>query len=118
VLPEGVDLVLGDFTRGLPPWLADWFFRSQDPLAKAQRERIQKLAAQHIEAANKRQEKRFEVMKHEASFIDPKADVRPIASIDPVIAQDMRNRYGSACWNDKKFLEDCRKKAPQLFYPK
>jgi hypothetical protein len=111
-------MIPGDFTKGLPRWLADWFLHSQHPLAKAQREAVQTLNAARQDAAIKRQAKRFEAMKHEASFIDPKADIRPIASIDPVIAQDMRNRYGSGCLNDRKFLEDCRKNAPELFFPK
>ena len=111
-------MIPGDFTNGLPRWLADWFLHSQHPLAKAQREEVQTLNAARQDAAIKRQAKRFEAMKVEASFIDPKADIRPIASIDPVIADRYRKEYGSACLNDREFLEDCRKTAPELFFPK
>jgi len=118
VLPEGFQLMLADFTRGLPPAVIEWFLHSQDPKAQEHRERIRMLAAQHIEDANRRQALRHEAMKEEAKYFDEKAELRPIASIDPVIAQDMRNRYGSGCLNDREFLDDCRRKAPQLFFPK
>jgi hypothetical protein len=111
-------LTLGNFTAGLPAWLVDWFLHSNDPKAIENRRSVREHAVLVIDEANKRQAKRFEAMKEEAKHLDPKADIRPIASIDPVIAQDLRNRYGSECLNDRKFLEDCRKKAPQLFFPK
>ena len=118
MLPDGVDLVLADFTIGLPPVVREWFLYSQDPKAVEQRHKVRMLAANHIDQANKRQAKRFEGMKREKELLDPKSPIRPIASIDPVIAQDFRNRFGSACLNDREFLEDCRKTAPELFFPK
>lgn len=118
MLPEGVQLRLADFTRGLPPWLVDWFLHSNDPRAVENRERVKAIYANEMHQASLRQAKLHEAMKEEAAQIDPKSKIRPIASIDPVIAQDYRNRYGSACLNDRAFLEHCRKTAPELFYPK
>ena len=117
MLPKGFQLFLRDFTRGLPPDVVQWFRHSNDPLAVENRRTVRLQWVAEIDAANKRQALRYEAMKREAAFIDPKAPVRPIGSVDPVIAQDMRNRYGSGCWHDQSFIEDCRKKAPQLFYP-
>jgi len=118
VLPEGFQLMLADFTRGLPPAVIEWFLHSQDPKAQEHRERIRMLAAQHIEDANRRQALRHEAMKEEAKYFDEKSPIQPIASIDPVIFQDFVNRYSPGCWHDRKFLEDTKKKSPQLFYPR
>jgi hypothetical protein len=111
-------LTLANFTEGMPAFLVDWFLHSNHPKAIENRRLIRQRTISMIDQANKRQAKRFEEMKRETELLDPKSPIRPIASIDPVIAQDFRNRYGKECLNDRKFLEDCRKKAPQLFYPK
>lgn len=37
-----------------------------------------------------------------------------IATIDPVIYEDMERRYGRGCWRDKEFLRDTLKRNPAL----
>ena|SRR5215472_15370851 len=108
--------MLADFTRGLPPAVVEWFLHSNDPKAVENRRIVRARYAAEIDAANRRQAVITQNMKDHAP--DQKSDMRFVACIDPVIAQDFRNRYGSECLNDRKFLEDCKKKAPQLFYPK
>ena len=114
---KGFALCLADFTRGLPPFIVDWFLHSKDPLAVENRERIRARYAQEMYNAIKRQEHHYQRMKAEAPFIDKKSGIRPIGRIDPVIAQDYRNRYGSECLNNQDFLSHCRRTAPELFYP-
>jgi hypothetical protein len=117
-VPKGFQLMLADFTRGLPPWVIDWFLHSKMPLAQENRDRIKAQYAQMAYNAAIEQRALTEHMKNTAHLIDPKAPIRPMGIFHPFYAQDYRNRFGSPCLNNKEFLEDCRKTAPQLFYPK
>jgi hypothetical protein len=116
MLPDGFQLMLADFTRGLPAPVVDWFLHSNDPRAVENRRIVKARYAAEMYMAGKRQRKIHQNMK--AMCPDQRSDVRFVACIDPVIAQDFRNRYGSACLNDRQFLEHCRRTAPELFYYK
>ena len=44
--------------------------------------------------------------------------MRPLASIDEDIVTEYYIKYGSGCFHNEEFIDDCRKTAPELFYPK
>ena len=68
--------------------------------------------------ARLRQIERQKMMQEEAKLIDPQAPMRPLASIDEDIATEYYVKYWSDCFHDEEFINDCRKTAPELFYPK
>ena len=110
-------VVLGSYVKDLPAWIVDWLFHSNHPLAINHRKTIKARSIAEAKAAGERQKKLNQHMKDTAHLIDPKSPIRSLGIIDPWIAQDFRNRYGSECLNDREFLDHCRKHAPELFYP-
>jgi hypothetical protein len=105
--------VMLDFATGLPVLVKDWILNSKSPAAEEWRRRIRERAAWETDQAIKRQRIIYEQAKD-----SPPAktkQLRVIATIDPVIADNYRRNYGSACLNDPEFIADCRKTAPELF---
>ena len=116
-MPQQLESELEAFAR-MPPEVIDWFYNSQSTLAKEWRERIKLLRGWRAHLAQLRQIERQKMMQEHAKLIDPKAPMRPLASIDEDIATEYYIKYGSGCFHNEEFIDDCRKTAPELFYPK
>lgn len=104
---------IADALKDAPAIVQDWFFHGKDDRAVAARNQVKQLVLDEMNAARARQARIHEELRNE-----PEVKVRHIKRIgviDPVIAQDMRNRYGSNCWNDRSFIEHTKKEAPELF---
>jgi hypothetical protein len=111
MIPENFNLA--EFAVDLPPLVKDWLFNSKDRLAEKWRQRLKSMELNKMQAARRRQEQ----IKKELQAAPPVKvrHIKRIGVIDPVIAADMRARYGSNCWNDRSFIEDTKKKSPELF---
>jgi hypothetical protein len=109
--------LLASYAKGLPNWAVDWLFHDNHPKAVENRRFIRASYAAQAYWAAERQKQYFEQMKATAHLIDPKAPIRPLGTIDPFYVADYKAKYGSECLHDPKFLDDCKKTAPQLFYP-
>lgn len=105
-------------TADLDPVAKEWLFKSKDPEAELWRKRVKEIAVYEMSEARKRQALIYDHMKAEKDSYDPNAKVLRIGIVDPVIKDYFESRYGQNCFHDPEFLEDTKKKAPELFVPK
>jgi hypothetical protein len=98
--------------KNMDPYAQYLLKTSEHPVFRFRRNWMRATALrQHLEA-ERRQVKRNDVFK--GVILDKKATIRQEAVLDPHLAQEMRH-YNGASLNDKTFLGDLRREAPNIF---
>ena len=101
----------------LPPVVLDWLRNSQDPKACAWRDYIYKMAQVQLDTVAKQQvemKKESDTMPHQGKHMKRIGIIHPQHHAD--LQRQFEKRGGRGNWFcDQDFLDDTRKKNPQLF---
>lgn len=113
--PLSVQLALMLRSAGVDnPLVVDWVLNSKCEQAQKWRDFLKAFKIHQQEAAIERQRELRKAAIAQEEKKKP-GQVRRIAVVDPVINDDWTARYGLGCWSDPEWVEDTRKKAPEVF---